>query len=47
MGQGYLFAKPMPLGQLIGKMRARRSAVSAVPLAQSTTAGNFVPKFSR
>jgi EAL domain-containing protein (putative c-di-GMP-specific phosphodiesterase class I) len=47
MGQGYLFAKPMPLGQLIGMMRARRSAVSAAPLAQSTTTGNFVPKFSR
>ena len=28
MGQGYLFAKPMPLGQLIGAMRARLGAES-------------------
>jgi EAL domain-containing protein (putative c-di-GMP-specific phosphodiesterase class I) len=48
MGQGYLFAKPMPLGQLIGMMRARRSAApAAAPLAGSTTSGNFVPKFTR
>ena len=47
VGQGYLFAKPMPLGQLIGKMRARLTAAPAAPISQSASAGNFVPKFSR
>src|SRR5829696_2869238 len=46
IGQGYLFAKPMPLGQLIGMMRARLMAAPAAPTSQSTP-GNFVPKFSR
>jgi len=46
IGQGYLFAKPMPLGQLIGMMRARLMAAPAAPISQSTS-GNFVPKFSR
>ena len=39
MGQGYLFAKPMPLGQLIGAMHAR--------FRPEGPAGDFVPKFSR
>ena len=49
LGQGYLFAKPMPLGQLIGMVCARRMAArpSATPAAQSAETGNFVPKFSR
>ena len=52
MGQGYLFAKPMPLGQLIGMMRARRTAgpapVGPAPDASAAAdSGNFVPKFSR
>jgi EAL domain-containing protein (putative c-di-GMP-specific phosphodiesterase class I) len=46
IGQGYLFAKPMPLGQLIGMMRARLVAAPAVAANQSPT-GNFVPRFSR
>jgi EAL domain-containing protein (putative c-di-GMP-specific phosphodiesterase class I) len=47
IGQGYLFAKPMPLGQFIGMMRKRlMAAPSAAPLTQGDT-GNFVPKFSR
>jgi EAL domain-containing protein (putative c-di-GMP-specific phosphodiesterase class I) len=47
IGQGYLFAKPMPLGQLIGMMRARLTAAPAAPISQAATASNFVPKFSR
>ena len=49
MGQGYLFAKPMPLGQLIGMMRVRRSAgpAPAASIGDSAPTGNFVPKFSR
>ena len=52
VGQGYLFAKPMPLGQLIGMMRARRTAgpapVGPAPAASAAAdGGNFVPKFSR
>jgi hypothetical protein len=45
MAQGYLFAKPMPLGQFIGTMRKRLVPVPA-PVGDAT-AGNFVPKFSR
>lgn len=46
MGQGYLFAKPMPLAHLIGIMCKRLMAAPAAPAGQSST-GNFVPKFSR
>jgi EAL domain-containing protein (putative c-di-GMP-specific phosphodiesterase class I) len=47
IGQGYLFAKPMPLGQLIGMMRKRLvHAPVQIPVSQ-TAPGNFVPKFSR
>jgi EAL domain-containing protein (putative c-di-GMP-specific phosphodiesterase class I) len=45
-GQGYLFAKPMPLGHLIGMMR-KRLMVAPAPEPVSTTTENFVPKFSR
>ena len=34
IGQGYLFAKPMPLGQLIGMMRSRLVAAPAAPSGQ-------------
>lgn len=47
MAQGFLFAKPMPLGQLIGMMRSRVTRVPAQLAAQSGSTGNFVPKFSR
>lgn len=47
MAQGFLFAKPMPLGQLIGMMRSRLTRVPAALAAQSGPTGNFVPKFSR
>ena len=37
IGQGYLFAKPMPLGQLLGMMRKRLARIDrefrALPLA--------------
>jgi EAL domain-containing protein (putative c-di-GMP-specific phosphodiesterase class I) len=46
IGQGYLFAKPMPVGHLIGLMRKRlmSPAPTAVPQAASEA---FVPKFIR
>jgi EAL domain-containing protein (putative c-di-GMP-specific phosphodiesterase class I) len=44
IGQGYLFAKPMPLGQLIGMMRQRLVAARS---PDGRTTGNFIPKFSR
>jgi hypothetical protein len=47
MAQGFLFAKPMPIGQLIGMMRARVTRVPAALATQSEATGNFVPKFSR
>jgi EAL domain-containing protein (putative c-di-GMP-specific phosphodiesterase class I) len=46
IGQGYLFAKPMPLGHLIGMMRARLLAAPAAPASQSAPT-NFVPNFIR
>jgi EAL domain-containing protein (putative c-di-GMP-specific phosphodiesterase class I) len=46
IGQGYLFAKPMPLGQLIGMMRARLTAAPAAAASQSAP-GDFIPKFIR
>jgi EAL domain-containing protein (putative c-di-GMP-specific phosphodiesterase class I) len=46
MGQGYLFAKPMPVGQLITMMRKRLTLPrSPEPAPTSTT--DFIPKFSR
>lgn len=48
IGQGYLFAKPIPLGQFIGMMRKRLMAAPSAPApATQSTTGNFVPKFSR
>ena len=47
IGQGYLFAKPMPLGQMIGIMSKRLMPAPTAPQAASTDTGNFVPKFSR
>ncbi|MEX0751456.1 MAG: EAL domain-containing protein [Xanthobacteraceae bacterium] len=44
IGQGYLFAKPMPIGQLIGLMRRRLMAAPAAP-PRSAQAENFVPAF--
>jgi EAL domain-containing protein (putative c-di-GMP-specific phosphodiesterase class I) len=46
IGQGYLFAKPMPLGQLIGMMRARLTAAPETVASQSAP-GDFIPKFIR
>lgn len=46
IGQGYLFAKPMPLGQLIGIMR-KRLVLPPAPEPISTATGNFVPNFTR
>jgi EAL domain-containing protein (putative c-di-GMP-specific phosphodiesterase class I) len=46
IGQGYLFAKPMPLGQLIGMMR-KRLVTPHTEAAIQGPAGNFVPRFSR
>jgi EAL domain-containing protein (putative c-di-GMP-specific phosphodiesterase class I) len=46
IGQGYLFAKPMPLGQLIGMLRARLTAAPLAAVSQSTP-GDFIPKFIR
>jgi EAL domain-containing protein (putative c-di-GMP-specific phosphodiesterase class I) len=47
IGQGYLFAKPMPLNQFIGTMRKR--LMTAPPAAEpvSSSTENFIPKFSR
>jgi EAL domain-containing protein (putative c-di-GMP-specific phosphodiesterase class I) len=48
MAQGYLFAKPMPLGRLIGIMRNRLIAAPASPAPGGEgESANFVPKFSR
>ncbi|HET7682003.1 MAG TPA: EAL domain-containing protein [Xanthobacteraceae bacterium] len=48
IGQGYLFGKPMPAGQLIGIMRKRLMMPSAAPAPGGQGEGaNFVPKFSR
>lgn len=47
MGQGYLFAKPMPLSHLLGMMRKRLVPGSSVPQGSSDDSANFVPKFSR
>lgn len=46
IGQGYLFAKPMPVGQLITMMR-KRLAVAPARESASAPAADFVPKFSR
>jgi EAL domain-containing protein (putative c-di-GMP-specific phosphodiesterase class I) len=46
IGQGYLFAKPMPLGQLIGMMRKRLMVPPSAPAAISNGTANFVPRFS-
>jgi EAL domain-containing protein (putative c-di-GMP-specific phosphodiesterase class I) len=39
IGQGYLFAKPMPRGQLIGMMRKRLIGAPAAPPAAGLFAG--------
>ena len=43
VGQGYLFAKPMPKGQLIGLMRKRlmNEPAQAAPAALATTGARF------
>ena len=46
IGQGYLFAKPMPLGQLIGMMCKRLTTAPAEPASESAP-GNFIPHFIR
>jgi EAL domain-containing protein (putative c-di-GMP-specific phosphodiesterase class I) len=46
MGQGYLFAKPMPVGQLMTMMR-KRLTMPRAPEPVSGTTADFVPKFSR
>jgi EAL domain-containing protein (putative c-di-GMP-specific phosphodiesterase class I) len=46
MAQGYLFAKPMPLGQLISVMRRRLVAVPPASAGRHANSG-FVPTFIR
>ncbi len=43
IGQGYLFAKPMPRGEFIGLMRQRLMNTPAAP--PQAAEGNFVPQF--